>query len=70
MVAMIMMAVGYVMHFLPKSLNSGAVRGIARLGFVGEWVIVVAAIWLVMQCDALLAMSVGGGDGLPMYAAF
>ena len=69
-VAMIMMAVGYVMHFLPKSLNSSAVRGIARLGFVGEWIIVVVAIWLVMQCDALLMLHTGAGGGLPMYAAF
>jgi D-alanyl-lipoteichoic acid acyltransferase DltB (MBOAT superfamily) len=69
-VAMIMMAVGYVMHFLPMSLNSGAVRGITRLGFVGEWVIVVVAIWLVMQCDALLMLHTGAGGGLPMYAAF
>jgi hypothetical protein len=69
-VAMIMMAVGYVMHFLPKSLNNSAVRGITHLGFVGEWVIVVAAIWLVMQCDALLMLHTGAGGGLPMYAAF
>lgn len=69
-VAMIMMAVGYVMHFLPKSLNNSAVRGITHLGFVGEWVIVVVAIWLVMQCDALLMLHTGAGGGLPMYAAF
>ena len=69
-VAMIMMAVGYLMHFLPKSLNSYAVRGISRLGFVGEWLIVVVAIWLVMQCDALLMLHIGVGGGLPMYANF
>lgn len=69
-VAMIMMAVGYVMHFLPKSLNNSAVRGITHLGFVGEWIIVVVAIWLVMQCDALLMLHTGAGGGLPMYAAF
>ena len=69
-VAMIMMAVGYVMHFLPKSFNDSAVRGITRVGFVGEWIIIVAAIWLVMQCDALLMLHTGAGGGLPMYAAF
>lgn len=69
-VAMIMMAVGYLMHFLPKSLNNSAVRGISRLGFVGEWLIVVVAIWLVMQCDALLMLHTGVGGGLPMYANF
>ena len=69
-VAMIMLAVGYLIHFLPKSLNDSAVRGITRTGFVGEWIIVVAAIWLVMQCDALLMAHTGAGGGLPMYAAF
>jgi D-alanyl-lipoteichoic acid acyltransferase DltB (MBOAT superfamily) len=69
-VAMVLMAIGYVMHFLPRGLNDICARGIARLGFVGEWVIIVVVVWLVMQCDAMLALSVGGGDGLPMYAAF
>lgn len=69
-VAMIMLAVGYIIHFLPKSFNGSAVRGITRVGFVGEWIIIVAAIWLVMQCDALLMLHTGAGGGLPMYAAF
>ena len=69
-VAMIMLAVGYIIHFLPKSFNDSAVRGITRVGFVGEWIIIVAAIWLVMQCDALLMLHTGAGGGLPMYAAF
>ncbi len=69
-VAMVLMAIGYVMHFLPRGFNDICARGIARLGFVGEWVIIVVVVWLVMQCDAMLALSVGGGDGLPMYAAF
>lgn len=69
-VAMVMMAVGYIIHFMPKSFNVGAERAIARLGFVGEWIIVVVAIWLVMQCDALLMLHTGAGGGLPMYATF
>ena len=69
-VAMIMLAVGYIIHFLPKSFNDSAVRGITRVGFVGEWIIIVVAIWLVMQCDALLMLHTGAGGGLPMYAAF
>ena len=69
-VAMVLMVVGYVMHFLPRKLNEMCVRGITRLGFVGECVVMVVVIWLVMQSSALLAISVGGGDGLPMYAAF
>lgn len=69
-VAMILMAVGYVMHFLPKSLNERMERGVARVGFLGECVVVIVAIWLVMQCSAMLAAEVGSGGGLPMYAAF
>ena len=69
-VAMTLMVVGYVMHFLPRGLNGLCSRGITRLGFVGQWCVMVLVIWLVMQCDALLALSVGAGDGLPMYAAF
>ena len=69
-VAMVLMAVGYVMHFLPRLFNDLCARDLTRLGFVGQWLVMVVAIWLVMQCDALLALSVGGGGGLPMYAAF
>ena len=69
-VAMVLMAVGYVMHFLPRLFNDLCARDLTRLGFMGQWLVMVVAIWLVMQCDALLALSVGGGGGLPMYAAF
>ena len=69
-VSMVLMAVGYVMHFLPRLFNDLCARDLTRLGFVGQWLVMVVAIWLVMQCDALLALSVGGGGGLPMYAAF
>ena len=68
--AMVLMAIGYVMHFLPRRFNDMCARGITRLGFVGEWVVMVVVVWLVMQCDAMLVQSVGAGDGLPMYAAF
>ena len=69
-VAMMLMVVGYVMHLLPRGFNALCARDLTRLGFVGQCVVMVVTIWLVMQCDALLALSVGGGDGLPMYAAF
>ncbi len=69
-VAMTLMVVGYVMHFLPRGFNDLCVRGISSIGFVGQWCIMVLVIWLVMQCDAQLVQSVGAGDGLPMYAAF
>ena len=71
-VAMGLMVVGYVMHFLPRSFNALSARCITRLGFVGQWCIMVLVIWLVMQCDAMLveSISTGATDGLPMYAAF
>jgi hypothetical protein len=37
------------------------------MGFVGQLVIMVVAIWLVMQCQLMLAAD---GGGLPVYAAF
>lgn len=69
-VAMALMVVGYVIHFLPRRLNDICTRGIKHMGFVGQWLIIVVVIWLVMQCGAMLTLSVGAGDGLPMYAAF
>ena len=69
-VAMVLMVVGYVMHFLPRTFNDICARGITHLGFVGEWCVMVVVIWLVMQCNAMLELSVGAGGGLPMYAAF
>ena len=59
--------VGYFIHFLPKSLNTKAVNVVTRMGFVGQLVIMVVAIWLVMQCQLMLAAD---GGGLPVYAAF
>ena len=68
--ALIIMAVGYIMHALPRKVDRGVVRGISRIGFVGQALLLVVAIWMVMQCDALLAVECGAGGGLPMYAAF
>jgi D-alanyl-lipoteichoic acid acyltransferase DltB (MBOAT superfamily) len=68
--ALIIMAVGYIMHALPRKVDCGVVRGISRIGFVGQALLLVVAIWMVMQCDALLAVECGAGGGLPMYAAF
>lgn len=68
--ALIIMAVGYIMHALPRKVDRGVVRGISRIGFVGQALLLVVAIWMVMQCDALLAVECGTGGGLPMYAAF
>ena len=69
-VAMWLMVVGYVMHFLPRGFNDFSVRALGRLGFVGQWLVIVITIWLVMQCNAMLLLSVSAGGGLPMYAAF
>ena len=69
-VAMVLMAVGYVMHALPKGFDMGMQRMVTRLGFVGQCLLVVAMIWAVVQCDAMLAAECGAGGGLPMYAAF
>lgn len=69
-VAMVIMAVGYVMHFLPKSVNGFVERTVTRSGFVGQWLLIVAVIWIVMQCSAMLVAETGVAAGLPMYADY
>lgn len=69
-VAMVLMVIGYVMHAMPRSVDNICQRAVLRAGFVGEVLVLVVAIWMVMQCDALLAAEAGAGAGLPMYAAF
>ena len=65
--ALVLVLFAYLMHFLPKRLNEGIIRAVTRTGFVGQLVILVVAIWLVMQAQLMLA---GEGGGLPVYAAF
>ena len=66
----VVMALGYLMHLMPRRFD-GAVRGaITRGGFVVQLVVMVVAVWLVMQCDMLLTATADGGGALPMYAAF
>ena len=66
----VVMALGYLMHLMPCRFD-GAVRGaITRGGFVVQLVVMVVAVWLVMQCDMLLTATADGGGALPMYAAF
>ena len=69
-VALIIMAVGYVMHALPRRVDGVVMNGVVRIGFVGQALLLIVAIWFVMQCDALLMVECGAGGGLPMYAAF
>ena len=63
----VLMLLGYILHFMPKSLNAKAVNIVTRSGFVGQLIIMVVAIWIVMQCQLMLAAD---GGGLPVYAAF
>ena len=69
-VALVLMTVGYVMHLLPRSVDNAIRMMVTRLGFVGQCLLVIAAIWIVVQCGAMLAAESGAGAGLPMYAAF
>lgn len=66
----VVMALGYLMHLMPRSFDAAVRRGITRGGFVVELVVMVVAVWLVMQCDMLLTATADGGGALPMYAAF
>ena len=69
-VAFVLMGVGYMLHALPRRADEALRRGVVRIGFVGQWILMVAAIWLVMQCNAMLAAEAGAAAGLPIYAAF
>ena len=69
-VAMVLMVIGYVMHAMPRGVDNMCQRAVVRVGFVGEVLLLVVAIWMVMQCDAMLVAEAGAGAGLPMYAAF
>ena len=65
--ALVLVLIGYVMHFLPKSFNDVAIKAATRTGIIGEVIILVVAVWLATQCQLMLA---GDGAGLPVYAAF
>ena len=65
--ALVLVVIGYTLHFLPKKFNDLAIKAITRTGFVGQLVVMVITIWMVMQCQLMLA---GDGGGLPVYAAF
>ena len=64
---LVLVLVGYIIHFLPKQFNDLAIKALTRTGFVGQLVVMVVTLWLVMQCRLMLA---GDGGGLPVYAAF
>ena len=69
-VAIAIMCVGYVMHYLPKRLNIAVQNTVMRSGFVGQWLLIVAVVWIVMQCSAMLVAETGVAAGLPMYADY
>ena len=64
--ALVLVAIGYAMHFMPKRFNSILTGWVTRSGFVGQLLILVVTIWIVMQAQMMLA----GDGGLPVYAAF
>ena len=69
-VAFVIMAIGYLLHLLPRRADEALRRGVVGVGFVGQCVIMVVAIWMVVQCNAMLAAEAGAAAGLPIYAAF
>lgn len=64
--ALVLVVLGYAMHFLPKRCNNIAIGWVTRSGFVGQLLVMVITIWIVMQAQIMLA----GDGGLPVYAAF
>jgi len=69
-VALALMLLGYVMHLLPRRVDSAVMRGVIRSGYICQVLLIVVAVWLMVQCDMLLTLSSGGEGALPMYAAF
>ena len=69
-VALLLLVVGYVMHFLPRSINNGIQTLVTRSGFVGQWLLIVVVVWIVMQCGAMIEDVTGVAAGLPMYADY
>ena len=69
-VVFVLMAIGYLLHMLPRRADEALRRGVVRSGFVGQWLLMVVAIWMVVQCNMLLAAEAGAAAGLPIYAAF
>ena len=71
-VAFVIMGIGYLMHALPRKADVLWCRIITRSGLIGQALVIIIAIWMVMQCDAMLAANLGAeaASGLPMYAEF
>ena len=71
-VAFVIMGIGYLMHALPRKADVLWCRIITRSGLIGQALVIIIVIWMVMQCDAMLAANLGAeaASGLPMYAEF
>ena len=69
-VAIAIMCLGYILHYLPKRLNFKIQGLVTRSGFIGQWLLIVVVIWIVMQCSAMLVAETGVAAGLPMYADY
>jgi hypothetical protein len=69
-VAIAIMCLGYILHYLPKRLNFKIQSLVTRSGFIGQWLLIVVVIWIVMQCSAMLVAETGVAAGLPMYADY
>ena len=57
-------------HIAEQNFDEALRRVVVRIGVVGQWLLLVAVIWLVMQSNLMLEASTGVAGGLPMYAAF
>lgn len=67
--AVVLMAAGYFMHFLPSSWNAGFSRLCSSGGIVLCVIVIVAAIWIALQAQGMF-LSLSDAPGLPIYANF
>ncbi len=53
-IALGVIVVGYILHYLPRTLNDKLCVGITRSGFVGQWIVIAATIFAVAECNLML----------------
>ena len=84
--AVVVIVVGYIFHYMPRSFNDKVRCRITSMSFVGQLVVVLATIWMVAECNAMLSdyreaeveamqrssevSDVATNAGLPAYGAF
>ncbi len=69
-VAIAIMCLGYIIHYLPQRFNYAVQGVVTRSGFMGQWLLIITVIWIVMQCSAMLVAETGAAAGLPIYADY